>query len=62
MTVKCEYKCNVCKHDYVEQRNDGEAQFFTDCNRKCGGTYDLVQEVFIPNEVPVEQSAEEPTE
>jgi hypothetical protein len=50
MTIKCEYKCNTCSHDYIEQRNDGEGQFFTDCNRGCGGTYELVQETFIPNE------------
>jgi hypothetical protein len=65
MTVKYEYKCNVCEKQYVEQRGAEEAQFFTDCAKSDGGTYELINEtVLAPNiEVvssPVTETAETP--
>lgn len=66
MTVKYEYKCSNCGHEYVEQRGASEPQFFTDCNKGDGGTYDLVQETVIADQIEVQSSEpvaiETPTE
>lgn len=34
-----EYKCDKCTRDYIEQRQEEEPQFFTDCD--CGGKFVL---------------------
>jgi hypothetical protein len=72
--IKYEYKCNICNHDYIEQRGSGENAYFTKCNMfGCTGDYALVnqtestyqQEVLEPivvEEIPVEPVVEEPTE
>lgn len=54
MTVKYEYKCSICGHEYVEQRGATEAAFFTDCNKGDGGTYDLVAETVIADTIEVQ--------
>ena len=54
MTVKYEYKCSICGHEYTEQRGASEPQFFTDCNKGDGGTYDLVQETVIADQIEVQ--------
>lgn len=50
MTIKFEYKCNNCFHDYAEQRgNDEPNPYFTTCH-SCGvGTYEeTAQTVLAP--------------
>lgn len=71
MTVKYEYKCDICSHDYMEQRGADEPQFFTTCNKGDGGNYVLVNETKIaeelevalpPSEVVEDSTIQEPTE
>jgi hypothetical protein len=59
MTVKYEYKCSTCGHEYIEQRGASEPQFFTECNKGDGGAYELVQETVLADQVEV-QPAEPP--
>ena len=41
--IKYDYKCEVCFHEYVEQRGIGEDAYFTKCNiAGCNGNYNLV--------------------
>lgn len=54
MGIRYEYKCSTCGHDYIEQRNEGETAFFTECNKGDGGSYELVKET------PVEVTPVEP--
>ena len=54
MTVKYEYKCSLCGHEYVEQRGATEPQFFSDCNKGDGGTYELVQETVLADAIEVQ--------
>lgn len=54
MTVKYEYKCSNCGHEYVEQRGANESQFFTDCNKGDGGTYELINETVIADQIEVQ--------
>lgn len=47
MTIRYEYECDSCGHDYVEQRNESDPQFFTTCN-SCGvGTYKITNETEV---------------
>lgn len=47
MATRYEYKCDACGHDYVEQRNESDSQFFTTCN-DCGSEkYKLTNETEI---------------
>jgi len=56
--IKCEYKCNICHIDYIEQRNVNEPQFFTKCQvSNCNGIYILVSQT----EYTYEQEIPEPT-
>jgi ribosomal protein L37AE/L43A len=67
--IKYDYKCEVCFHEYVEQRGIGEDAYFTKCNiAGCNGNYNLVtqtestyeQEIPDPvvEEIPVEEIPE----
>lgn len=54
MTVRYDYKCSTCGHEYTEQRGASEPQFFTDCNKGDGGTYKLVNETKLADELEVQ--------
>ena len=63
IVIKYEYKCDVCSHDYVEQRGIDEDAYFTKCNVSgCSGDYKLVTqtESTYQQEVP-DTVAEAPT-
>jgi len=45
MAVRYEYKCDLCGHEYLEQREATQSQFFIKCNRGDGGNYELVNEI-----------------
>jgi peptide subunit release factor 1 (eRF1) len=47
MTIRYEYKCSTCGHEYVEQREENDPQFFTSCNSCNNGKYELVAETPI---------------
>lgn len=53
MTVKYEYKCDICGHDYAEQRGAQQEAFFTTCNKGDGGNYILVKETTLAPEIEV---------
>lgn len=46
MTTKYEYVCDKCGHEYAEQRNETEPQYFTSCN-SCDGSYVETGSTFI---------------
>lgn len=50
MTVKFEYLCDACGHDYVEQRAAEESPFFTSCH-VCGNDYKEVAQTILAEEV-----------
>jgi len=53
MTVKYEYVCETCGHEYTEQRGASEPQFFSTCN-KCGtGSYSEVKQTKLADELEV---------
>jgi peptide subunit release factor 1 (eRF1) len=62
MTVRYEYKCSNCGHNYVEQRGASESQFFIDCNKGDGGTYELVNEIKLADEIEVQVADPAPSE
>lgn len=65
MTVKYEYKCDICGHVYLEQRGADEPQFFNDCNKGDGGTYELVSETTLADQieaVPIPEVTASPIE
>ena len=39
MATRYGYKCSDCHRGYVEQRDENDAQFVTQCD--CGGTFEL---------------------
>lgn len=39
MTVKYNYKCSLCSHEYLEMRASDEPQFFVKCNSCKEGDY-----------------------
>ena len=47
MTTRYEYNCNQCGADYIEQRKDTDAQFFTSCQACSSGTYVEITSTFI---------------
>lgn len=62
--IKCEYMCNTCGINYLEQRNIDEPQFFTSCQKfGCSGVYELINqteftyEQYIPD--PIIENTEE---
>lgn len=62
--IKCEYTCDTCGINYLEQRNLGEPQFFTACQKfGCTGEYQLINqtEFTFEQEVP-DPIIEEPSE
>lgn len=51
MTIKFEYKCNNCEHDYIEQRgNDEPNPFFSVCHNCKIGTYVETNQVILSSE------------
>ena len=60
MTVKYDYKCNLCEFEYSEQRSLEEPQYFLNCSTGDGGTYELVNETKISDSIEV--VCAEPTE
>lgn len=67
--IKCEYSCDTCGIDYLEQRIKGEPQFFTSCQQRgCAGTYQLVNETeftyeqVVPDPIVEETPTVEETE
>lgn len=41
MTIKFEYKCNACSHDYIEQRGQDEPNpYFSTCHSCKIGIYE----------------------
>jgi len=62
MTIKYEYKCNACSHDYVEQRGNDEPNIFFSTCLKCNvGTYEETGHTGLslePERVTVEYSEE----
>lgn len=64
MTVRFEYKCTDCSHEYVEQRAADEPMFFPVCNACGNADYELVNQTVLSD--TVERSAgpepEAPTE
>lgn len=69
MTVKYNYKCFSCEHNYLEQRAASDPQFFTICHA-CGvGAYEEISVEVIadapelsPGEEIIDAIEEEPTE
>jgi hypothetical protein len=51
MTVKYDYKCNLCEFEYSEQRGATETQYFVNCSTGDGGTFQLVNETVISETV-----------
>lgn len=56
MTVRYDYKCSTCGHEYTEQRGAVEPQFFTDCNKGDGGTYELVNETKLADDIEIQST------
>ena len=52
MTTRYEYNCNQCGADYIEQRKDTDAQFFTSCQACSSGTYVEITCDSVYSEVP----------
>ena len=46
MTIKYEYKCEVCLHSYIEQRANSETQFVVKCNSCGAGDYKEINKSF----------------
>jgi hypothetical protein len=61
MTVKYDYKCNLCEFEYSEQRGATEPQYFTNCSTGDGGTFELVNEIVISETVEVVPAPEQTT-
>ena len=63
MTTRYEYKCDVCGHNYIEQRGDNELDiFFIKCLACATGDYQETAQVFLepdPEPVIVESVPEE---
>ena len=59
MTIRYQYKCNVCNNDYIEQRKENEPLFFPKCQAfNCTG--ENIEESFLVIEVPtVEETNDE---
>lgn len=51
MTVKYNYKCSLCSHEYLEQRASFETQFFAKCHSCKNGDY-VEESVEVISEVP----------
>lgn len=60
MTVKYDYKCETCGHDYAEQRGAQQEAFFTTCNRGDGGSYVLVKETVLAPDIEVVAAGDSP--
>lgn len=50
MTIRYQYKCDACEHNYVEQRgNDEPNPYFSTCHSCGAGSYEEVsKEVLAP--------------
>ena len=53
MTVRYTYTCSNCGHEYLEQRGKDEPQRFDECGSCKSGTYTLVSEVTLAEELEV---------
>lgn len=47
MTTKYFYKSECCGHEYVEQRDENEPQYFTVCNVCGNADYELTSSEII---------------
>lgn len=63
MTVKYNYECSICKHNYIEVRAAEESPFFTTCNSCHEGEYTETSNEVLAAEVERTPGApaEEPT-
>ena len=64
MTVKYNYKCLMCSHNYVEVRAAEETPFFTTCNSCGNGEYEEISSEILAAKVERtlgESVIEEPT-
>ena len=59
MTVKYNYKCSLCSHEYLEIRAADEPQFFTKCNSCKNGNYVEESVEVISEKVERLEAAEE---
>ncbi len=65
MTVKYNYKCSLCSHEYLEMRAADEAQFFVKCGACKDGDYveestEVISET-VERSGPPEVEVQEPT-
>lgn len=62
--VRCEYVCDTCGIDYIEQRPTTDSQYYVKCQKLlCTGTYELVNETEFTYEQEVpDPVVETPTE
>ena len=66
MTIKYEYQCNNCQHNYIEQRgNDEPNPYFVICNSCGNGEYQEINKTILAAEperlsAPIENIIEEP--
>lgn len=52
MTIRYEYKCDACSHEYVEQRgNDEPNAYFSTCHVCSVGTYKEVAQTVLDPEL-----------
>jgi predicted nucleic acid-binding Zn ribbon protein len=63
MTVKYNYKCSMCSHNYIEVRAAEESPFFTTCNSCGDGEYAEISSEVLAAEVErvAAPEPEEPT-
>lgn len=54
MIFKYEYKCANCGHEYVEQRNENENQYFVKCQACYKGDFALINKIQYRNFAVIE--------
>jgi len=62
MTVRYFYLCDLCGHDYMEQREETEQQYFVTCNSCGNGSYQLKEQVQVEEPVEVLPAPEIPVD